>query len=130
MGIFLFSEVLKKSFDILKEERSIFLSRAVSDFICLLFTSEMSELEGAKHLLKELQNVLVNLAKEDCCRVSSPSASCSLRVLEKVPHLFDDCFEEILDVLVKLLEKGNGQSAMTATKCLNSLCQWYVNYDT
>lgn len=119
------SDILKKSFDILKEERSIFLSRAVSEFICSLFSSKMAESQEAKKLLKELQTIIVNFDRDGSQRVLSPSMLCSLRVLEKAPHLFNGSFAEILDVLIILMKIGSTQSSTTAARCLHSLClQW------
>ncbi|XP_062589713.1 BRCA1-associated ATM activator 1-like [Saccostrea cucullata] len=116
------NEIFLKSFDILKEERSIFLSRAASDFIISVFTSDMVNLEVAKCLLKELQTTIVDLNNTDCQRVLSPSVMCSLRVLERVPCLFSDCFDEILDPLILLMKNGNTQAVTTATRCI---CRFY-----
>lgn len=118
-----FQDILKKSIDILKEERSIFLSRAVSDFICSLFTSKVAGFEAAKKLLKELQTIIVNYEMDASHRVLPPSMLCSLRVIERVPHLFNDSFAEILDVLILLMKEGSTQSSTTAARCLHSLCQ-------
>lgn len=120
--------ILKKSFDILRDERSIFLSRAVSDFIYSVFTSEMAKSEEARSLLKELQATIVELNNKNCQNVISPPMNCSLRVLEKVPCLFSDCFDEILDALIWLIENGNVSSVITATRCVCSLYQWYDNH--
>jgi hypothetical protein len=114
-----------KSFDILRDERSIFLSRAVSDFIYSIFTSEMAKSEEARSLLKELQATILELSNKKCQKVVSPSMNCSLRILEKVPSLFCDSFDEILDALIWLIENGSVPSVITATRCVCSLYQWY-----
>lgn len=85
----------------------------------------MAESEEAKKLLKELQTIIVNFDRDGSQRVLSPSMLCSLRVLEKAPHLFNDSFAEILDVLIILMKIGSTQSSTTAARCLHSLClQW------
>ncbi|XP_061175336.1 BRCA1-associated ATM activator 1-like [Saccostrea echinata] len=116
-------EIFMKSFDVLREERSIFLSRAASDFINSVFTSDMAESEEAKCLLKELQATIVDLKTKDCQRVLSPSVMCSLRVLERVPCYFSECFDEIFDPLIWLMKNGNTQAVTTATRCICRLSE-------
>lgn len=84
----------------------------------------MAESKEAKKLLKELTTIIANFDMDAFLRVLSPSMLCSLRVLEKAPHLFHDSFAEILDVLILLMKKGSMQSSTTAARCLHSLCQW------
>lgn len=85
----------------------------------------MAESQEAKKLLKELQTIIVNFDRDGSQRVLSPSMLCSLRVLGKAPHLFNDSFAEILDVLIILMKIGSTQSSTTAARCLHSLClQW------
>lgn len=88
----------------------------------------MAKSEEARSLLKELQATIVELNNKNCQKVISPPMNCSLRVLEKVPCLFSDCFDEILDALIWLMENGNVSSVITATRCVCSLYQWYDNH--
>lgn len=88
----------------------------------------MAKSEEARSLLKELQATILELNNKNCQKVISPPMNCSLRVLEKVPCLFSDCFDEILDALIWLMENGNVSSVITATRCVCSLYQWYDNH--